>query len=1297
MRHRRAFAIMPIRYKLLLAYTTLLCLVVLIGYFLVHFQVKRSLVDSVQSQLDNTTGIIMNTVHAAARISVRNHLRNQAEKNLERVLEMEEAVQKGHMTRDEVVESINALLLNQKVGSSGYVFVVDKYGRVCMHPNPEMIGRVVMEYDFIRRLMHEHRGYFEYDWKNPGEQVLRPKAFYAVDFEPWGWYICVSCYRNEFYELISPQDFSEAIGTLRLGKSGTIYVFDKSGKPFIAPRESEFAEPRDQGTREALAKMFAEDSGKFVHSWREQGEVDPQERLVAFNKIPEMQWTVAAAISVNDYRRPVQTLEVVAAVSLLLCFLLNIPLSFWIGRHLTRPLQGLISSFEKGAHGDLSVRATSESGDEMGRLAVYFNEFMSRLEAYSRALRESEERYRSAMESTPDPIVVYDMQERVTYVNPAFTRVYGWDIGELLGKATDFTPEEMSSDSRQLFRQMRDGLSVHGYETLRLDKKGELRNVIVSGGMFSGRAGVPMGMVVSIKDVTEQREAEEALKRAEEEHRERLEQQVRERTADLRSTNEALAKAKEAAEKATAAKSEFLANVSHEIRTPLNGIIGATELALGEAMSPRMQRYLEIVNTSADSLLDIIEDILDYSKIEAGRLELEPHSFTLSTLLQELKHIFSTRAAQKRVELLFDIDPSIPSVLVGDSLRLKQVFNNLVSNALKFTESEGSVVLSGKMRNSSGNSTELEFSVTDTGIGIAGNMLDMLFQPFTQADASTTRKYGGTGLGLSICKRLVELMQGSIWVESEPGRGSRFTFTARFGISKKSRQHDNIDLFAGKRVLVVDDSPQSRSVAMTMLASLGMEATLAVSAEEGLSILKGDPGLDLVMVDWRLPDMDGLAFVRHMRDELGLETPALLVTAYVEETGVKDADKDIVAVIAKPYLRGSLLLALRRVFPVREQGDLPSLPTMLTELTEEEAVIYSQGDGAGKGRSLHGLRVLVVEDNVTNRELFAAILRDAGVRPLLAENGKKGIEMLNDIGPGMVDAVLMDLQMPEMDGFEAAKIIRGNDSFLDLPLIAVTAHARRKTELACLDAGMNSVLTKPFSRESLLTILRENINVRYSPPTGELVTDSDFLNEDLPDYPGINIHGALSRLGISLERFERILSNFRKNNTALMESMRQLLEDGNCGELMEMAHSLKGGAGSIGAVNLSEVSRRLEEYLRFLEGSVPDPEIVSSLMEALELELDKVLDGLEGLEESAPGPDRAHLKRDVPESAGQIIAGLRNALASAQPVDVAKGLTELRKFYQGSGIRTLEAQAEDYEYDDAIKTLGQIAAQLDLD
>ena len=548
-----------------------------------------------------------------------------------------------------------------------------------------------------------------------------------------------------------------------------------------------------------------------------------------------------------------------------------------------------------------------------------------------------------------------------------------------------------------------------------------------------------------------------ALRRSER----RLAERVEERTAELRREIQVRQRAEEAARAANLAKSEFLANMSHEIRTPMNGVLGVTELLLDAETAPEKRTYLDMVKSSGESLLTIINDILDFSKIEAGRLDLDPVDFDLQALLGQLMKSFSVGASQKGLELICQAAGS-PGMVVGDPTRLRQVLTNLLGNALKFT-SRGEIVVLAEVESRDAEALRMHFSVRDTGIGISADKQQQIFEPFAQADASTTRKYGGTGLGLTVSLRLVEIMGGKLWVESQAGRGSCFHFTTRLGVSKKrcaaAPAEPNLK---DVPVLIVDDNPTNLLVLATTLSHWGMRVKAEAGVRAALAVARAaaDAGtpLPLVITDAHMPEEDGFDLARQLREEPRGSAPAIVMLTSASQRGDAERCRElgVAAHLGKPVSPWEL----RQLIGAVLGGGA----------AERQAARPEAAGLPGERRAASVRKILLAEDNPVNQVVALRLLEKRGHRVTLAANGLEAVAALGREG---FDLVLMDVQMPEMDGFEATAAIRQAEAAAGrhVPIFAMTAHAMKGDAERCRAAGMDGYLSKPIRPAELYAII----------------------------------------------------------------------------------------------------------------------------------------------------------------------------------------------------------------------------------
>ncbi|MCR5882576.1 response regulator [Rhizobacter sp. J219] len=760
----------------------------------------------------------------------------------------------------------------------------------------------------------------------------------------------------------------------------------------------------------------------------------------------------------------------------------------------------------------------------------------------------------------PHAIVVVDVQRRIAAVNPGFTRMFGYETDEVIGRDPSFfyaDPADYQGVGALSFRQALDQRGAI-FEIRYRRKDGTLFWAESAGvGVYDG-AGQPVGVIGLHVDVTTRHEAEVRLQHS----RAELAELVIQRTAELAHANELLARRANLADEANRAKSAFLANMSHEIRTPMNAIIGLTHLLSHELSDPQQHDRLSKIDGAAKHLLQVINDILDLSKIEAGKMTLREADFSLEEVMTGAVQMVSSAAQQKGLELVLDAD-HLPQHVIGDATRLSQALINLLANAVKFTES-GWVRLRGTVTADDGRRLEVRFEVTDTGPGIDASRLALLFVPFEQADTSLARRHGGTGLGLALTRHLARLMGGDAGADSVVHQGSTFWIRVNLTRAEHAPEHAGQVSLAGLRALIVDDLPEALAAEAQRLVLFGMDVKTASSGEAALELVRNEYAagrtFDVVLVDWKMPGLDGIATLDAVRRLVGARMPQTILFTAFSDPGLRDLASAVGCreVLDKPISTSALFETLLRLL---RRSATKALPPAADDQGSSRQTL---------SRRHSGQRVLLVEDNPINREVATELLRRAQLDVETADDGVRAVELAS---ARAYDLILMDVQMPGIDGLEATRRIRRT---LDpaVAIIAMTANAFDDDRAACIEAGMNDHVAKPVDPDRLYQTLLAWLPVR-APAARQAMQSSggQSFEHRLATLPSIDTERALWRVGGDVGTLERVLRCFAVYYQRGDVELARAIETKDPAALRKAAHALAGACGTVGAVSLEKLAR----------------------------------------------------------------------------------------------------------------------------
>ena len=887
------------------------------------------------------------------------------------------------------------------------------------------------------------------------------------------------------------------------------------------------------------------------------------------------------------------------------------------------------------------------------------------------------------IQSSEDAIFGESLDGIIESWNPVAEKIFGYSSSEAIGKPLNIlVPPDRAVSEVEIVSKIFHGERVSHFETIRRRKDGKSVNLSISISPILDGAGKVIGASTIARDITARKQAEEELLH----YRTHLEEEVAQRTADLEV-------ARREAEAANQAKSDFLANMSHEIRTPMNAILGMLYLALRSDMPPTLHRHLCKIQGAAKSLLVIINDILDLSKVEAGKLEIEAVEFSLDSVLEQLTDAIGVQAEKKNIEFLIRHDDKIPTCLIGDPLRLGQVLLNVCGNAIKFTEA-GEVELSLQSVKATETELTLQFCVRDTGIGMTQELQERLFQKFTQADHSSTRRFGGTGLGLMISKHLTELMGGRIWVQnSEPGQGSTVCCTVQLKIERQAARTQVGPLLENIRVLVVDDNEASREILADILRALRIEVGMAANGQAAIEQLEQASAkpFDVVLMDWRMPGMNGDEATRRIcaAHSIAHKPKVVMVTAYGREEVLKLAEQaGVDGFLVKPVLPSVLF------------------DTLLTVLGRARVLRTERGITPLRGTpEFAGARLLLVEDNEINREFAVELLCSMQIQVDQAVDGEEAVAKVQ---ARAYDGVLMDIQMPKLDGFEATRAIRRlsvaqDDRFASIPIIAMTAQALTGDRGKSIAAGMNDYLSKPINPELLAGALarwlkipdeRRQVAAKAAAPSPVRPTAAltgTTTEADLLALQSFDAAQGIYRIGGKAQAYRRQLSRFRDNYGDAAGQLQALIAEADLPAAQAYSHVLKGVCGTLSASALFACVTGLDDLLK--QGEPPQAEQIESLRQLLRQAMNEIDD----LSAAPPPPaptapiGRAELLSKL-ETLGWF---LEHDLGAAEEL-----LDELQAASADSGtetaLREIAAQADLFAVDEALERIRALCTQLSM-
>jgi PAS domain S-box-containing protein len=1079
---------------------------------------------------------------------------------------------KRNRTDLEIIARSNDIknLFNSRISKNRYKLANDKLSNVIRaHKFYEVIGIFNSKGDSVlttlkgeKRINTFDREYFQKALQ--GNTTISDIIYSRYTNNPV-FVISVPIYSNNKIEgvllgIIKITNFVKSfIDKVKIGELGSAYIYDSKGLTLSFENKSKLVNIKNEeiGLGEFIKNK---DQGLFKYG----GQNKNPSKIVVLKKISNTGWCIAITAVEKEFMAVLSKhREFNIVISFIMAVILGTGIWLMVLRFVIQPIGKIVNHIrEIDLDKDtLKKEIPVKSNDEIGELTRTLNQMAKKLnltmlnlkdevlekKLAEEALMSERDNSSNIIYNSPNVICEIAPDGSTIFINPTGLRLTGYTRKEILGRNWwQILSAENEEKKFENLLKLYEKQNIYDYEMPINSIDGQIYTISWTYIKKYNEAGEFISTMGIGNDISRRKVVEKELQKA----HDGLEKRVHERTRELVLANE---KASESA----SAKSEFLANMSHEIRTPMNAIIGMCDLVLDTNLSRKQNNFIKIIRSSSRSLLELINDILDFSKIDAGKLVFETLKFNLRDIIEEATDMYLDKSLEKEIELIVDIDPEVPREVYTDPLRLRQVLVNLLTNAFKFT-SEGEICISVKKKSHKDNSAEIEFCVSDTGIGIKDELSKKLFDVFAQADGSTTREYGGTGLGLAICKKIVDQMGGNIWIESEFGLGSSFYFTVdlkvaysdQLVINKAPNELNKLN------VLIVEDNPSTMMVLKRFIESFGFQSSMAKSGEDAIEMFNKEPELTfgLILMDVKLPGIDGFSTSKIIKRSSKKSPPVIAISTLMNNIE-KAKQVGIESTLIKPIKQSELFDTIMQILGY-ENDSAPK---------KKKKELFSSNE-------FSNTKVLLVEDNAINQMVATEILLTAGISVDKASTGLQAIEMVQEHKD--YDAILMDVQMPEMDGIEATKIIRNKMKKRNIPIIAMTAHAMYGDKERCFDAGMDDYVPKPIDQKELFKALRKNI-FRFDYDIVE--TDENSVKQKDNGFPGLNIKEGIERLGGNKHIYSEIVDEFCKTFNTFATEFETYISQNVYSDAKLHVHSLKGAAGNISANGLYHTAKLLEK------------------------------------------------------------------------------------------------------------------------